>query len=164
MSALTLSETAMLSSAAAWKLTFAEEAKGWPGQWTLVWRCEEFHGKIGTFVKAKSKPTAARIKKALKQELIDRLRSPLRCDAKRVAYLWLQKNGAELPAEIDTAKILQDALYDLDAKIAGEFFSSEPPRLFMTTTHGWILGEIAEIRCLVSHVCAKLDKAEGRDK
>lgn len=163
MTGLTVPEKTMLLSKAAWGLTYCEPTQGWPSQWTIVWRAEKYHGKIGTFIKSKNKPTAKKIDAALEKELLKRMRSMLRCDAKRVAYLWLSDNSKALPMQTNqTFKILQDALYDLDERIAGEFFSNENPKLFMGTTHGWILAEIAEIRCLVSSLSQAATKGGAK--
>lgn len=161
MSELTIPEKTMLLSRDAWRVTHCEPSLGWPGKWTVVWRCEEFHGKIGAIFKSKSKPTEKRLSKELNKELLERFKSSRKCDATRVAYQWLNKKGSALPVNIkQTCKILNDSLYDLDNRIHGELFSSDGPRLMMTATHGWILGELAEIRCLVSHLTGAIEKAQ----
>lgn len=46
-------------------------------------------------------------------------------------------------------KMASDQLYDLDDKIGMEFHE-KTPRLFMATTHGYILAELCEIRGLLN--------------
>lgn len=50
---------------------------------------------------------------------------------------------------IDLFGLLEDSLYELDNRIGTEFWSDRPDAL-KSKTHGWILAEIAEIRCFVS--------------
>jgi hypothetical protein len=160
---LKLPEKLLLKSAACWTPTHVEPTYGWPGQFTIVWRAPDFHGKIGAFIKSKTRPSKKQIGDALKRELLTRFRSPLRCDAKRVAYSYLEAKGETIPVDsiLVAAKLATDALYDLDAKIAGDFFSSDPPKLFTASSHGWILGEIAEIRCAVAAMRSALESREG---
>jgi hypothetical protein len=159
MSKLSIPEKTLLLSLPAWKNTHCEPLRGHPGEWMLVWRAEGLHGKIGGFIKSKKSPSKSQVKNALRRELLRRFKSPLRCDAKRVAYLWLQKSGKALPLDAGhVSKILQDALYDLDSKIAGEFFSGDGPKLFMAASHGWMLAELAEIRCMVSYLTSAIEK------
>lgn len=145
----------MLQSIDAWENTYTEPQNGWPGQWVVIWRSEKYHGKMGGFIKCKKKPTQKRIRKELVSELTRRFESKARCDGKRVAMSWLADNGKTLcevyPAK-DTIRLLSDILYDLESRIAGEFFSNEPPRLFTSSSHGELLGDLCEARCLVSHL------------
>lgn len=153
-------EKLLLKSAVAWTPTHVEPTYGWPGQYTIIWRAPLFHGKIGAFFKGKHRPSKTELQKLLKRELLTRFRSPLRCDAKRVAYSYLESCATVIPYK-DVAfasKLAADALYDLDAKIAGEFFNSDPPKLFTCSSHGWILGELAEIRCAVAAMRAALER------
>lgn len=156
MSNIEIKTNVMLESAAAWDLANCEPTYGWPGQWTLIWRSEKYHGKISGSLKSKTKPTASRIRKVLLSELTERFSSTLRCDAKRVAYRWLHDNAKTLPYDSETLKLLNDALYDLDNRIGNQFWNSKTPVLFTPSTHGWILAEICEIRCLVSSLGAEL--------
>jgi len=155
-----LTEKILLKSAKAWNLSHCEPTTGWPGQWTVVWRAPDFFGKIGKFVVSKKRPNKEQLKLELEALLLERFQSPLRCDAKRVAYSYLEKKGEllELPKSLDIGKLLSDQINDLDARIAGEFFSSDAPRLFTASSHGWMLGEIAEIRCLVSALKNQIDE------
>lgn len=162
MSALKIPEKLLLESVACWHPAHVEPTTGWPGQYTLIWRAPDFHGKIGAFIKSKSRPSKEIVKAALKKELLARFRSPLRCDAKRVAYAYLESKGKTIPIDniVYAAKLATDALYDLDARIAADFFSNEPPKLFTTASYGWVLGELAEIRCAVAAMRSAL---ESRD-
>lgn len=151
----------LLSSSKIWAVSHVEPTYGWPGKYTIIWRAPDFHGKIGTSINSKSRPSKKQLEKLLKKELLERFNSPLRCDAKRVAYAYLESKGQTIPLKNVqyAAKLATDALYDLDNKIASDFFSSDPPKLFTCSSHGWILGELAEIRCAVAAMRAALDKA-----
>lgn len=160
MKKLKVSEKMLLESVKIWTLTHAEPTQGWPGSYTLVWRAPDFYGKIGCIIKSKKRPSKKRVQAALKQELLSRFKSPLRCDGKRVAYSYLESIGKTIPVSNvkQAAKLASDQLYDLDQKLVGEFFSNDPPRLFTCSTHGWILGELAEIRILVSAMRAQINE------
>jgi hypothetical protein len=53
------------------------------------------------------------------------------------------------PKKKSYLKIALDQLYELDNRIGLEFHKTTPP-LFMASTHGYILAEIAEIRALIN--------------
>lgn len=141
-----------MKSKKVWSMTYLERTYGWPDKWSIVWRAPEFHGKISGVINSKQKPSRKQVESALEKELIERFKSPLRCDAKRVAYSYLEKISEPLtfPKALDLGKVLDETLYSLDNRIAGEFFSSDTPKLFTAGTHGWILGELAEVRLMVS--------------
>jgi hypothetical protein len=148
-----LSEKLMLRSAEAWDLTYCKQTIGWPGLWTLIWRNDAWHGKLSSSLKQKKQPTKIQIKKCLEKELLERFQSVLKCDAKRIAFLYIESKDTKLPIGVKQAfEYAESSLYDLDNKVGSEFWNSEPPRLFTLNTHGWILAEIAEIRCFVSHL------------
>lgn len=56
---------------------------------------------------------------------------------------------AKQPKKHSYLKQASDLLYDLDENIGMEFHG-KTPRLFMATTHGFILAELCEIRGLIN--------------
>ena len=59
------------------------------------------------------------------------------------------KLSAEQEQRQSYLKMADELLYVLDDKIGLEFHDSTP-RLFMSTTHGYILAYLSEIRCLIN--------------
>ncbi len=145
-------EQVLMKSKTAWSMTYLERTYGWPDSWSVIWRAPEFYGKISGIINSKAKPTPKLVEQELEKELVERFKSPLRCDAKRVAYSYLEKIQEPLSFSkvLDLGKVLDETLYSLDNRIAGEFFNSEQPKLFTAGQFGWILGELAEIRLMVS--------------
>lgn len=84
-----------------WHCTYCEPTQGWPGQWTVIWRSEDYYGKLSSSIESKERPTDTEIEKLLSSELAKRFKSTLRCDATRVAKLFLSKPYI---AEIDGCK------------------------------------------------------------
>lgn len=80
-----------------WECTYCELIQGWPGLYTIIWRCEKYHGKISTSCKSKTKPSDKKIVELLKKELNERLNvSKLQCSAQSVAVSCLTDSLIDL--------------------------------------------------------------------
>lgn len=80
-----------------WERSYCEPTTGWPGTWTIIWRCEKYHGKISTSYKSKNKPSDKKINELLIKELNERLNiSKLQCSAQSVAFEHLRQPYIDL--------------------------------------------------------------------